>query len=59
MYTNVYLVIQIGGIKMKCKCDRCGFEIVMSVYKFVELCFGSPYCPKCGKYMNELLEDEL
>ena len=42
---------------MKCKCDRCGFEIIMSVYKF-QLCFETPYCPKCGKYMDEYLEDE-
>lgn len=43
---------------MKCKCERCGFEIVMSVHKFVNLCYGTPYCPKCGKYMDEDLEDE-
>jgi len=43
---------------MKCKCDRCGFEITMSRYKYVQLCFESPYCPKCGKYMDENLEDE-
>lgn len=44
---------------MKCKCERCGFEIIMSKYKFVQLCFEAPYCPKCGKYMDENLEDEL
>jgi hypothetical protein len=43
---------------MKCKCERCSFEIVMSKLKFETLCFGTPYCPKCGKYMDESLEDE-
>jgi len=30
----------------------------MSKYKFQTLCFEQPYCPKCGQYMDETLEDE-
>lgn len=53
------LGIILGGGSMKCKCERCGFEIVMSSYKFHQLCYMTPYCPACGKYMDETIEDEV
>jgi ssDNA-binding Zn-finger/Zn-ribbon topoisomerase 1 len=43
---------------MKITCDRCGFWLVMSRHHFEHWCYGTPYCPKCGEYMDENLEDE-
>lgn len=44
---------------MKVKCERCGFKMIMSMKSFHQDCYGTPYCPKCGKYIDENLEDQV
>lgn len=42
---------------MKVVCERCGFEFRLSITNLKRL-FLMPYCPKCGGYVDENLEDE-
>ena len=58
VYVTCYIVT-LYPCNMMCKCERCHFEITMSRYKFETMCFEQPYCPKCGQYMDESLEDEV
>jgi len=44
---------------MKLICERCGFKMIMSKRSFYRDCLGTPYCPKCGKYIDENLEDDF
>lgn len=46
---------------MRLKCERCSFEFILSKYNyhyFFVVCFETPYCPKCGKFIDEDLEEE-
>ena len=43
---------------MRLKCERCSFEFILSKYNFFVVCFQTPYCPKCGKFIDEHLEEE-
>ncbi len=45
-------------MKIKCERSMCGFEFNLTQSNF-ELCYLEPYCPKCGKYVNENLEDVI
>ena len=42
---------------MKINCERCSFSFNLTQSNY-ELCYFEPYCPKCGKFVNENLEDD-
>ena len=46
------------GYAVQDLCEKCSFEFILSKYNFFVVCFQTPYCPKCGKFIDEHLEEE-